>query len=197
MTTLLHFDESLFSLINQGCATLVLDVLLPLVRNKFLWFPLYVFIACFLMVNFGKKGALAIVALILLITVTDQMSSQVLKKSIKRLRPCQLYEASKEVRVLVPCGSGYSFPSSHAANHFAFAVFIGGLLAPWFRWVKQVLILWAGLISFAQVYVGVHFPLDVFAGAVLGSMLGWLFLHFYAKYIGLEAQRQTANNTAL
>ena len=76
------------------------------------------------------------------------------------------------VHNIVPCGAGFSFPSSHAANHFALAVFSAITLGHLGRWIWYVAILWAALVSYAQVYVGVHFPLDVTCGGLLGIAAG-------------------------
>lgn len=173
MTDLLHFDEYLFHLVNTGCHNLFFDWLMPLLRNKYVWVPLYVFIASFLLINYKLKGLSVVIALIMVVSLTDTMSSQVIKKSVQRLRPCKVLEPEKDMHLLVPCGSGFSFPSSHAANHFGVAVYLMLALGRLFKWLKLPLILWATAIAFAQVYVGVHYPLDVFAGAMLGTMIGW------------------------
>jgi undecaprenyl-diphosphatase len=77
--------------------------------------------------------------------------------------------------VRVKCGNAYSFTSSHATNHFAIATFLSLTLGKRFKKIKWPLLTWAGMICLAQVYVGVHFPLDVFCGAILGMIIGWLW----------------------
>ncbi len=173
MTELLHFDENLFHLINSGCQNQFFDWLMPLLRNKYIWIPLYVFIGSFLVLNFKRKGLYICLAVALTIGVSDVTSSQLLKKNVQRLRPCKTLEANKDLHLLVPCGGGFSFPSSHAANHFAIATLLVLLLGRFFRWVKVPLAIWAFSIAFAQVYVGVHYPIDVAAGAMLGVFFGW------------------------
>ena len=173
MTNLLQFDENFFHLVNSGCQNGFFDWLMPLLRNKYIWIPLYLFIVSFLLLNFKLKGLYLCIALVLTVGVADSTSSQLLKKNMQRLRPCKVLEPYKSMHLLVPCGSGFSFPSSHAANHFAIATFLVLFLGKIFRWIKIPLLLWAGIISFAQVYVGVHFPLDVIAGAALGILIGW------------------------
>lgn len=175
MTELLHFDEYLFQLINHGLQNPVFDVLFPLLRNKFIWLPFYVFITGFLLVNFRKQGLLLIMVVALTVGVSDLTSSQLLKKSIKRIRPCHIYQSPESLHLLVPCGSGYSFPSSHATNHFALATILSFFLRPFFRKIYWPLGIWALTVSFAQVYVGVHYPVDVLCGALLGIMIGVLF----------------------
>ncbi len=115
-----------------------------------------------------------LVALVLIL-FTDQLTSSVLKPVVARLRPCSNAYGVREVHMpmLVECGSGFSMPSSHAANHFAIAVFVGLLFYRNSRFLIVALLLWAALVSVAQVYVGVHFPLDGNSfGAFLGSYTG-------------------------
>ena len=79
----------------------------------------------------------------------------------------------------VHCGGGYSFTSSHATNHFALATFLVIILGPFFKWIRIPIFLWAASIAFGQVYVGVHYPLDVLAGSIVGILLGILMTKFY------------------
>lgn len=77
------------------------------------------------------------------------------------------------VRLLLGhCSGGYSFTSSHATNHFGFAVYVSITLKPILKKWKYVFLIWAATISYAQVYVGVHYPLDILCGAILGTTIG-------------------------
>ena len=181
MLTLLNFDQSLFHLINYDWSNSFFDLLMPLLRNKYTWFPFYIFIISFLLINFKKQGLYILIALTMTVGLADSTSSHLIKKNIRRLRPCKIYQAPTEIKLLVNCGSGYSFPSSHAANHFSIAVFFCLLLRKKKKWIKNLLLLWAFSICYAQVYVGVHYPFDVFAGAVLGSSIAVLFYAFFRK----------------
>ena len=96
---------------------------------------------------------------------------------------CNDEKIATQVKLLVPCGSGYSFPSSHATNHFAAAVFIIFTFVEKRRWLKWSLLAWATSIAFGQVYVGVHYPLDVICGGILGSGIGWLGAFLFEKYL--------------
>ncbi len=193
MTGLIHFDETLFYLVNSGCQNLFFDWLMPLLRSKYIWVPFYVFIASFLLLNFHGKGMIAVVALVLAVAVADNVSSQLIKKSVQRLRPCKVMEPQKDMYLRVPCGSGFSFPSSHAANHFAVATYLILLLGKLFHRIKIPLVLWATVIAFAQVYVGVHYPLDVIGGALLGILIGWgMHLLFLNMTFGGELLWPTA-----
>jgi len=169
---LMQLDEWLFRLINVEAQHIWLDQLLPIWRNKYFWAPLYLFLLTFVLVNFPKKGYWWVLGLVLCIFISDGLSSKVLKPSIQRPRPCHVKQTSQEIALKVRCGAGYSFPSSHATNHFALAVFIIMTLGRRFRKVKWPLLAWAASIALGQVYVGVHYPLDITAGALLGTLVG-------------------------
>jgi len=141
--------------------------------------PFYLFLISLVWINFPKKAIFFLLSMVLCIFLSDTISSEWIKKSVKRIRPCKQEVLAQEVQLLVHCGSGYSFPSSHAANHFALSVFLMIGLGKIWRWIKIPLLIWAGLISFAQVYVGVHFPLDVIGGAILGALIGWGIARMY------------------
>ena len=173
METLLQWDLALFEAINNGWQNAFLDAILPMWRNKYFWVPAYVFLVSFLLINFGKRGGYVILVAILTIALADTMSSTVLKKQIQRLRPCKTELLVDQVHLLIPCGSGYSFPSSHATNHFALAVFLIGALGSRFSRIKLPLLFWAATIALSQVYVGVHYPMDIIGGTLLGCLIGF------------------------
>ncbi len=174
LDSLIALDKTVFWAINTGLSNPVFDALLPWCREKWIWAPLYLFIASVSWLNFGKKGWLIVLGVVLAAGLADFTSSTLVKKNVQRIRPCNDPDMHGQVILrLEGCGSGYSFTSSHAANHFSAAVFLIGIFGRRARWVRPALLSWAGLIGFSQVYVGVHYPLDVLAGAALGSLLGW------------------------
>ena len=177
---IIQLDHQWFHAINQGLSNSFFDFLMPILRNRYTWVPLYLFLAYFWVKNYGKAGMLMIVFLLLCFGISDYTASSIIKPAVARLRPCR--EMAGQINSLIPCGSGYSFPSSHAANHFALALFFIILFYNKWKWVLPLALLWAASIGFAQIYVGVHFPIDVLAGGVLGSivgsLLGLLFLRF-------------------
>ena len=169
MSELIQVDLELFKFIHLGLNNSFFDLLMPIVREKYVWTPFYLFIVFFSFFNMSSKNAMFIVGgLILTVIVADVTSSQIIKKSVERPRPCAELSIQPEVNNLVKCGSGYSFPSSHASNHFAIAFFLilSGKLE--YGWIKWALLAWAALICFAQIYVGVHFPLDIIGGMTVG-----------------------------
>lgn len=173
MNWLNALDHSFFQLINTGLSNPVSDWLCPLLREKLFWAPFYLFVASFSVVNFGRKGWLVVLGVVVAAGLADMTSNRLVKKNVQRLRPCNEPEFREAVRLRVECGSGYSFTSNHAANHFAMAVFLVGVFGRLSRRVRPALLAWAGAVAFSQVYVGVHFPADVLAGGLLGAAIGW------------------------
>ena len=174
MPDLIQLDQNIFSAINQGLSNPFFDWLMPYLRNRFFWSPVYLFLAVFFVRNYGKRGWMLLLFFGLTFGVTDYLTSSVIKPSVERLRPCNDPEIKTDMNILIACGSGYSFPSTHAANHFALAFFLINMFFGRWKLILPVVFLWAFLISFAQVYVGVHYPLDVTFGAVIGSLTGFM-----------------------
>jgi len=182
MSELLQFDEFLFHIINHDWHTPLLDAVMPYWRSKFFWIPFYLFLITFVVVKHTYKAGLFILTIVAIIAISDTLSSKIIKKSVQRARPCHDHNPlSKEVNLLVKCGGGYSFTSSHATNHFALAFFLIFTLGKRYRRIKIPLFLWAASIAFGQVYVGVHYPLDVMIGGLIGSIIGILVAFIYFK----------------
>jgi membrane-associated phospholipid phosphatase len=173
-------DKTLFHFINSELSSPILDFLLIWIRHPLFWAPLYIFLIAFMLFNFGGRRGYRFILFILLVFGTgDVVSSRIVKPSVGRLRPCNQEELNVVERV--PCGVGYSFTSSHATNHFGIATFVALTLGTLITRIRPWLWLWAALISFAQIYVGVHFPLDILGGTILGIMIGWGWAIVYER----------------
>jgi membrane-associated phospholipid phosphatase len=182
---ILQGDYWLFSHINQRWTAPTLDTILLFAREAEFWVPFYLFLLVFITTNFGKKGWLWSLYLVTTAAISDTISSHLIKDHlVYRLRPCGSPLWADTIRFLANyCPGSSSFTSSHACNHFAMAVFIYRTLRPISRWWSLVL-LWAFVISYAQVYVGVHYPLDVLCGGILGSLIGWLTSFIFRRLSG-------------
>lgn len=182
---LIDFDEYLFGLVNQKASNSFFDLIMPFIRQPLFWLPLYFFIILFAIYNFPKKAAIWIGCMLLTVGITDSISSRVFKPLFGRLRPCNNPELADSIRLLVDhCGQNGSFTSSHATNHFGIAVFIFITLEKVWGKINYLFILWAAVICFAQVYVGVHFPFDVLGGAILGSVIGFAIGKYFNDKMG-------------
>ena len=111
----------------------------------------------------------------------DLIASRLIKPFIGRIRPCNEITLAEDIIRRVPCGSGFSFPSAHATNHFAIAIFLICLFYPKWKPILPLGLFWAFLVSFAQIYVGVHYPIDTMFGALLGTCIGLFTYYFYTK----------------
>ncbi|MBK0381770.1 phosphatase PAP2 family protein [Pedobacter sp. SD-b] len=174
LEALLKLDHHIFHTINYGMGNAFFDWLMPLIREKKNWTPLYAFILIYFIYNYRLKGFYFILFFAAAVGLADFLSAGIIKPLVNRDRPCQEASYKQEVVLRVGCGTGKSFPSSHATDHFAMAIFMITVFYKRWRWIIYTGILWAGAISFAQVYVGVHFPIDVFIGMLIGSLIGFL-----------------------
>jgi membrane-associated phospholipid phosphatase len=169
------YDRAVFGLINGRWHNTFLDGVLPMLRESLLWVPLYLGMAVFLLLNYKRTGLIHLLAAITIAGLANIISSDLIKGNIFRLRPCNDPTLADTIRVLVsyrPQSS--SFTSSHAVNHFALATYLVVVLRTQVgKWV-YALWFWAFSIIYAQVYVGVHYPLDVLAGAAIGFLIGYL-----------------------
>jgi membrane-associated phospholipid phosphatase len=184
MYKLLEADKHLFTIINGQWHNKFLDWLMPYLRQSEIWLPLYLFLLVFVLLNVKKSGWFILLC-VCAVAFTDILSSQIIKDTIIRIRPCHDPEVAQYIRFLVSyCPQSSSFTSSHAANHFCMAVFLSISLKPVIgRWI-YISYFWAFIIAYAQVYVGVHFPIDVFCGALVGCATGTIMGKFYSKKAG-------------
>jgi membrane-associated phospholipid phosphatase len=176
-----QLDTELFLKIHQGLSNGFFDWLMPLLRNRFFWAPLYLFIVIFCIKQYKKQGYYMILMLLVTFGIGDMVASKLIKPNVARVRPCNEVTLSNQIIHRVPCGSGYSFPSAHATNHFGIAVFLICLFYRKWKAILPIGLAWAAIISFAQIYVGVHYPIDILVGATLGTCVGLFTFYLYQK----------------
>lgn len=173
------FDHTLFNMINQGLANPVLDVVCPILRNKYTWMPVYVIGSLYVMHKYHMQGVWMVLLAGLAILIGDQ-SSNFIKLFIHRLRPCHVEPG---VRLLISqCSDTFSFTSNHATNHFALSVFVSMVFRQ-SRMLIVLMVLWAASVAFSQVYVGIHYPVDVATGALLGSVIGFVVYVLFRGFL--------------
>jgi membrane-associated phospholipid phosphatase len=181
-----NLDYKIFSKVNGEWHNSFFDTVLPFLRQSYLWIPFYFFLAIFAPLNFKKHGWYWSAFFLLTAIISDYISSTIVKGTILRLRPCQDPAVMEHVRLLVSfCPGNSSFTSSHAVNHFAAAMFIFTTFKKATTKWWALLFVWAFVISYTQIYVGVHFPGDVIGGAILGLIVGFIPGKIFNKYIGL------------
>ena len=169
MNWLQQLDTALFYLCNVTLANPQFDVIMPYLTEIDNWRIPIAIILIALCVFGGKTGRITTLLIVITITLTDQTSSSLIKPLVGRIRPCNALEG---VRLLVKCTGSYSFPSSHATNMFGAAV----IFSYSYKRLWPFFFMLAGLVAYSRVYVGVHYPFDIFTGAILGAFCAGLVL---------------------
>lgn len=197
--SIIQFDKSLFYFINVTLSNPVTDFLMPIITNGRYWLPVYIALFIYLLffnhiknqeyinrnnnynffknlIIFNKLGIAIAIILALSAILADQISANLIKDIVGRLRPCKELE---NINLLVNCGAGKSFPSAHATNNFAAAV----TLSYFFRKYIYIFITIAALVALSRVFVGVHYPVDITAGAILGTLISFSLIIIFNKFI--------------
>lgn len=170
------------------------DVFMMLFTGKWIWVPMYLSLAYLLLKNMtAKQAMMCIVAIALVIVVTDQMSSSLIRHAVGRLRPANLENPISDMVHIVDGyrGGRYGFPSSHAANSFGLVFFLYFLMrrSP----LPAFMMVWAIVNCYSRIYLGVHYPGDILCGALvglLGATIVWLIYRRLTKQEALSEVRQ-------
>ncbi|MCH7722812.1 MAG: phosphatase PAP2 family protein [Bacteroidetes bacterium] len=168
MDVFYSIDLTIFYFFNHTISTGFLDRFFSTITNVHNWYIAYVILIGILLFKGGRMGRLAVVGIIVLIIVTDLTGYRVLKELFQRARPCIVLP---DVLLPIGCTGTYSFPSNHALNNFAAAAFFTKL----FPGYKTVLFVTASLLAISRVYLGLHYPSDIIAGAAIGVVFGYIF----------------------
>ncbi|MDE6079995.1 MAG: phosphatase PAP2 family protein [Duncaniella sp.] len=180
---ILSLDQQ-FLLWANGSHTPLMDTVWWVISYRFTWIPLYCVFAWMLFRRFTVKSAVAILLTIgLMITLCDQISSHVIRDAVCRLRPSNPDNPLSACITLVDgYRSGrYGFPSSHAANTIGLATMLSLVMRR--RWFTGAIFVWAVIVCYSRLYLGVHYPTDLLAGGCLGAAIAltcyMLLLRFY------------------
>ena len=174
------FDTQLFLFLNSKHNSF-LDFTMFWASDKFIWIPLYLFFGFLVIKHFKKQTWLIILFTLLLILLSDQISNHLFKDIFLRYRPCHNLLLQNKIHLNSGCGCMYGFVSSHAANTFALAMFLGLLLRKRIKQFTLFIFLWAAFVSYSRIYNGVHYPADVAVGALLGMLIGVIVFKLYQK----------------
>lgn len=170
-----ELDKALFLILNQ-CHHPIFDHFFRHITTVYFWVPLYIFLFFFIKNRLGWPGVLFFTATIV---ISDQFSASVCKPFFAKYRPC--YQIDISLLHLVGDHEGlYGFPSSHASNTFSFSMTFWKTFKPKYRYAFLFFI-WATIISYGRIYGGMHYPLDILCGAILGIGIGILSHQFYKR----------------
>jgi undecaprenyl-diphosphatase len=171
---ILELDSQVFLFINN-LGESSWDPIWLAISGVSIWIPLYLLLLVTLYKSYSLKGFIILIPFIILnVVLTDTGSVWLFKEQFQRLRPCYVEDLINQMRIVKSCGGQFGFISSHASNTFGLAVLIGSLTNHQFPSLKRFLLLWAALVAYSRVYLGVHYPLDIISGAIYGSFCGYL-----------------------
>jgi undecaprenyl-diphosphatase len=173
---ILEWDKNLFLWLNSYHNFWLDEIMLFFSASK-VWIPLYIFIVFLIFKNYNRKlGWRFVFFVIASVALSDFVASGILKPYFQRLRPC--HEILSEMVLVGKCGGNYSFASSHAANSFAlfFSVFL--IFKKQNLWLFLLLI-WAIIVSYSRIYLGVHYPIDILTGGGIGVVISFSIFQFF------------------
>lgn len=185
MDSIINLDTEFFLWLNSLHADW-LDPIMLFITKRNTWIPFYLLIIVLLFRSLGWRAIFLLLSIGLLITLADQAASGFFKPFFARLRPCHNPAIQDVVHTIKGCGGRFGFASSHASNTFALGTFLHLVYRN--NYTKG-LIAWAAVVSYSRIYAGVHYPADIFVGALLGIASAFIVYALYRQFFKSDLEK--------
>ena len=181
---IIAYDKELFIYLNNWGSE-PWDAFWVTITNQFSWIPFFLLLFLLIFKAYGwKKGLVLVLVVAVLVAFSDQFVN-LIKNYIARLRPSNDPTINKLIRILKQSG-GYSFISGHSTTSFAVITFMILTLKKYYK-NTFLLLIWPILFAYSRIYVGVHFPSDLFVGMLVGITIGILFYNISLFFLNKVA----------
>lgn len=170
---LIEIDKKILVFLN-GFHSPALDPVMLLITKTFFWLPLYAVLIFLLFKNYRKEAWFILIGAAITILLCDQITSTFMKPFFARLRPSQDPSMQSLLHFVDGYRGGlYGFASGHAANTMGVAFFVWLTMRSVYRWIGLIFI-WAIVMTYTRIYLGVHYPGDILVGGIIGLFCGWV-----------------------
>ena len=189
---LIEYDKDLLRFLN-GFHAPWLDPVMLILTETIAWLPLYIFLLYIVIKEFKREAWIILLGIVITILLADQITASLMKPFFARLRPSREPTLEGLVHLVEGYKGGqFGFASSHAANTFGAAMFYFLVFKDKKRWIGWLFV-WAAVMSYTRIYLGVHYPGDILVGALVGMICGWLAFRLTDWVKLWEEKRRTSS----